>query len=222
MVKKTWPRHGDEASEESTKMKPAGPRAPKKTKVSTEGKCRACGSTTHRRSTHRDCPFNKKVCSTDVSSRLEDDQASENSDAIGVSEDSLTNEEGFSLEEHAASSDSDWCYKDDILRHIECTCGAISRAHKKDCPLSSRNRYVGCTLFAKTESQTCKGTGLTVANVDKNSAQPFQLGKRERLPQKKPPTANKGKSQASSVQVGDYVSVHMKRLGKYHIPCRVV
>ena len=137
--------YGDEVIEESTKVKPAGPRAHKKTKVSTEGKCRACGSTTHRRSTHRDCPFNKKkkVCSTDVSSRLEEegDQVSENSDVIGVSEDSLTDEEGFSLEERTASSDSDWCFEDDILRHTcsECTCGAISRAHKKDCPLSSRN-----------------------------------------------------------------------------------
>ena len=62
---------------------------------------------------------------------------SENSDVIGVSEDSLTDEEGFSLEERAASSDSDWCYKDNILRCGECTCGAISRPHKKDCLLSS-------------------------------------------------------------------------------------
>ena len=103
-----------------------GPKAHKKTKVSTERKCRACGSTTHRRSTHRDCPFNK-MCSTDVSSWLaEDDQASENSDVIGVSEESLTDEEGFSLEERTASSDSDWCFEDDILRHSDCTCIAIS------------------------------------------------------------------------------------------------
>ena len=74
-------------------------------------------STTHRHSTHRDCPFNKKLCSTDVSSRLaEDDQASKNSDVIGVSEDSMTNEEDFSLEERTGSSDSDWCFEDDILR----------------------------------------------------------------------------------------------------------
>ena len=77
--------------------------------MSTEGKCRACGSTTHQCSTHRDCPFHKKVCDTDVSSRLEeDDQVSENSDVVGVSEDSLTDEEGFSLERCTASSDSDW------------------------------------------------------------------------------------------------------------------
>ena len=206
--------YGDDANEESTKVKSAGPRAHKKTKVSTEGKCRACGFTTHQRSTHRDCPFNK-VCGTDDSSRLEDDQVSENSDVIGVSEDSLTDEEGFSLKEHAASSDSDWCFEDNILRHSECTCGAMSRAHKKDCPLSSRNRYVGCTLFAKAKSQTCKGAGLTVADVEKNSAQPSQLGKRERHPKKKPPTVSKRKSEGSSFQVGDYVSVHMESWGKF-------
>ena len=74
--------YGDDASEESTRVKPAGSRAHKKTKVSPKGKCRACGSTTHRRSTHRDCPFNEKVCGTDVSSRLEDDQVSKNSDVL--------------------------------------------------------------------------------------------------------------------------------------------
>ena len=61
----------------------------KGTQMSPKGKCRACGSTTHRRSSHRDCHFNK-VCSTDISSRLEedDDKVSENSDVIKVSEDS--------------------------------------------------------------------------------------------------------------------------------------
>ena len=27
-----------------------------------------------------------------------------------------------------------------------------SRAHKRDCPSNSRNRYVGCTLFPKASS----------------------------------------------------------------------
>ena len=61
-----------------------------------------------------------------------------------------------------------------------------------------------------------------MTDVEKNSAQPSQLGKRERLPKKKPPTANKRKSEGSSFQVGDYVSVHIKSLEKYHIPCHVV
>ena len=45
---------------------------------------------------HAGTPFNKLVCGTDVSSKLEeDDQVSENNDVMGVSEDSLTYEEGF-------------------------------------------------------------------------------------------------------------------------------
>ena len=58
---------------------------------------------------------------TDVSSRLEeDDQVSKNSDVIRVSEDSLTHEEGFPLEESTASSDSNWCFEDHIVSvHVE-------------------------------------------------------------------------------------------------------
>ena len=202
-------------------VKPTGPRAHKKNKVSTEGKCRACGSTTHRRSTHRDCP-DKKVRGTDVSSRLKDDQMSENSDVIGVSEDSLTDEDEFSSDEHAASSDSDWCLEDDILRCSECTCGAVSQTHNKDCPLSSRDCDTGCTSFAKADSKACSGVRSTVADVEKTSVHPAELGKRERLPSEKPPTVSKRKPKCSSFQVGDYVSVHSKSSEKYHIPCRVV
>ena len=44
---------------------------------------------------------------------------------------------------------SGWCFEDDIM---SCLCGARSRAHKKECPLNSRNRYVRWTLFPKASS----------------------------------------------------------------------
>ena len=48
------------------------------------------------------------------------------------------------------TGDSSWCFEDDVSG-ITCLCGACSRAHK-ECPLNSRNRYVGCTLFPKASS----------------------------------------------------------------------
>ena len=35
----------------------------------------------------------------------------------------------------------------DIVSGVQCTCGAEGRAHKKGCPMNSRNRYPGRALF---------------------------------------------------------------------------
>ena len=49
---------------------------------------------------------------------------------------------GVSLDESDDSSMSadDWSYEDEIISGRTCLCGAGGRAHKKDCPMSSRNR----------------------------------------------------------------------------------
>ena len=64
------------------------------------------------------------------------------------SEDSLSDAESISLKESVPTptGDSSWCFEDDIISGIICLCGVQGRAHKKECPLNSRNRYIGCTV----------------------------------------------------------------------------
>ena len=63
--RKEWSKkHGhdtygdDDSDEDGVELKSDGRKGQRS---STGGKCKACGSTTHRRSSHRDCPFNKNL-----------------------------------------------------------------------------------------------------------------------------------------------------------------
>ena len=69
--------------------------------------------------------------------------------SIHVATSVLSDVEENSSEDSVPSSGSDWCFEDDIFSSNLCTCGAGSRAHKKDCVMSSRNRYPGSVLFPK-------------------------------------------------------------------------
>ena len=92
-------------------------------------KCR-CGSSTHNRTSHWDCPLNKKR-KVDVNP------------IVPETEDSDTVPKG-SLCGHGLSSDGscDEWFSDDL-----CFCGASNRAHKSHCPLNSRN-YPSLDLLA--------------------------------------------------------------------------
>lgn len=141
---------GDSSDEDHVEHKSKGQKEQQST---TGGKCRACGSTTHRCSNHRDCPFNKKEQDAGISSGVkEDDTASENSDDVHSSPAALSDAEKISSECNVVIEDSEWCFEDDIISGNVCTCGAISRAHKKDCPLCSWSRYGGRALFCTSSS----------------------------------------------------------------------
>ena len=73
---------------------------------------------------------------------------SENSDVMTSTDNILSEAEDFSSEDSEAMSNGEWCFEDDIITDM-CICGAGGRAHKKDCPMSSRNRYPSCILFPK-------------------------------------------------------------------------
>ena len=107
-----------------------------------------------------------------------------------------------------------------------CTCGTLSRAHKTDCPMSSRNRYPSCTLFPKVscdESHTDdKSDDSTLPKVNEHLAGSTQLGKRDRLAIDETPSVKKSKPDFPSFKVGDHVCVHNSKLDKHYIPCRVV
>ena len=108
--------------------------------------CNKCGSTTHSRSTHRDCPFNKKPLNT----------ANEPADLQAMDTEQISPTESSADEFSEGSNDSDAAeeYCDLLLSDEEldidlfeeaitsgCTCGALNRAHKKACPMNSRARY---------------------------------------------------------------------------------
>ena len=55
-----------------------------------------------------------------------DDRASDNNDVISYSEDTLSDAESISLEKSVPTptSDTSWCFEDDIISGI-CLCGAL-------------------------------------------------------------------------------------------------
>ena len=208
--RKLWSkRHGhdtygsDDSDTDEDELKPKG-----RKKRTTGGKCK-CGSTTHLRTNHSDCPYNVKNQKSGVS---EDDGGSDNSDVIYYSEDSLSDAESISLKGSVPTpiGDTSWCFEDDIISGNICMCGALGRAHKKDCPLNSRNRYVGCTLFPKASS---------AKPPEAKKSGPTCLGKREKPASEKALPAKKPRP---NLKVGDCVNLHDGKLGKYHLPCCVV
>ena len=78
--------------------------------------CSACRSSTHKRPTHRDCPFN--------SAALVDSEGQESS----VVTPSSGEPESDSLEFEPPTGGL-------------CTCGSSGRTHKRECPLSLRKRF---------------------------------------------------------------------------------
>ena len=92
-------------------------------------KPRACGSSSHQRSSHKDCPFNKTSDKKDgqsETSTLVLGHVSESGEEISY--DDLSDLGGFS----SASEES-------VV--VVCTCGAERRAHKRTCPLSCRSGH---------------------------------------------------------------------------------
>ena len=94
-----------------------------------KGKCAACGSSTHQRSSHKDCPFRKSRAKKGA----HPDHTAE--EVIPASETGEDTSNGDSSDSQESEIDS-------------CTCGAEGRAHKRGCPLSYRNHLPpGHALF---------------------------------------------------------------------------
>ena len=149
MKRKEWSRkhghdtYGDDDAHDDSDHEPEEKKGKTRAKREVQGGqvCAACGSSTHKRSSHRDCPFNKKrgACTMrpkNVTPALKEGLQAD----IGS-----TSSEGASSVVHCSDdamtdvvTDADVC---------ECTCGAEGRAHKRNCPMSSRGRYPGRALF---------------------------------------------------------------------------
>jgi hypothetical protein len=108
--------------------------------------CGACSSTMHKCSSHKDFPFYKgKGAITHAK------KESKSTHAVPVLSES-DREIVSSVIDSDASSDVQFL-DDNIDCSDSCTCGTTGRAHKRDCPMSSRKRYPGRTLFPLHEVQ---------------------------------------------------------------------
>ena len=88
-------------------------------------------------------PRVKRGAATGVESDFEHQPDSELTSSDSSDEESMSSDSGSDV-----SSDV-WCLEDDIIdmvSMIQCTRGADGRANK-DCPMNSRHRYSGHTLF---------------------------------------------------------------------------
>ena len=98
-----------------------------------------------------------------------------------------------------------------------CVCGALGRAHKRDCPMSSRSgrpKEVYSTDSRLSQSDSPWGA------VGKSKSNLSTSGKRKSQEMDKHPV--KKKRVSTSFEVGNYVSLHSSSLVSQHVPCRIV
>ena len=105
----------------------------------------------------------------------------------------------------------------DAVEAASCTCNAGSRAHKKCCPLNSRNRYSSLAVNIGSSSRG-KQSGVSCVKVADSTTSSTSVEKRVGNHCTGVPT----KKRNCNFVVGDYVCVHSNSLDKHHIPCRVV
>ena len=164
-------------------------------KRAVEGKCKACGSTTHQRSNHKECPFNKTKVPPYCTSTCVADEHAHVLDSSDCSGNSTVVSSGELLHDEIVSTAS------------SCTCLTGSRAHQRDCPMSLRSRYpsrralFGVPLMSSSEGIAKSGVESALCKMLEQPA----------TKKKKP-----------NWMVGDVVTIHSKILGNYHVICRIV
>ena len=166
-----------------------------------KGKCAACGSSTHQRSSHRDCPFHK-------------DRAKK--EALSVSPSDRSTRAASESGNESLGGPSDSGMSDEVEIDI-CTCGTEGRAHKRGCPLSLRNHKPGGrTLFPACDSGALAVPGVP-CSPKRHTPAPVEVVKPEVKDVK--PITNVGKPEFT---VGDYVCIHGRNMGDFHVSCRIV
>ena len=120
-----------ESDHEKVVKRKRGKAKPSKAKSKSEGLCSACGSSTHKRSTHRDCPFNTKRSTAKTSTKpviVPVDSPPQSSDAVS--------------DVHSISDVQSETGGIDSMMYDMCTCGSSGRAHKRDCLMNFRKRHL--------------------------------------------------------------------------------
>ena len=152
-------------------------------------KCTSCGASSHQRSSHSKCPFYQGNGAS---------AGSKNTDPVFPECDEDISQ---SVVTSATSSEID--------REIDeisfCTCEAEGRAHRRDCPVSSRKRYPSRALFPCLNSaESCAVVAISEGDLETAVV------------------AHTSDKKTVDMIVGAYVCLYSRRLGKYHLPCRIV
>ena len=197
-IRKAWTKkHGHDTygeEDEDIEHDPNLTNRGKKRQKVAEGKCAACGSTTHRRSNHRDCPFNKRR-------KVEIDTLKHTDDIQALPEDG-------DIQMQQGDLYDDRVLDDDVISGVLCTCGAINRAHKSSCPMSSRN-YPSRVLFPSDEGAPSE----IVVPAAKPETVKRDVAEVNHTSKVKP---------SPSFVPGACVCLHSNKLIKQHILCRIV
>ena len=178
-----------------------------------EGQCK-CGSTTHLWTSHIECPYNKKRINDAPTLPHKDDDASPPHSHLS---DNLSTDGDNSSDESVSTSNDDWCYEDDIISSVMCVCGALGRAHKKDCRMSSRS---GLPIEVYSADSRLSQSDSSWGAVGKSKSNLSISGERKSQEIDEHPI--KMKRVATSFEVGNYVCLHSSRLVSQHVPCRIV
>ena len=183
-----------------------GKAKPRKAKSKSDGLCSACGSSTHKRRTHRDCPFNTKRSTAKTSTKpviVAVDSPSQSSDAVS--------------DVHSISdiqSETGGIDSDDYMMYDLCTCGSSGRAHKRDCLMNFRRRRLSQSP-GESKPDTARSPSPSNPGPPSVSLEPECVV----IDDVSPPPTEQAKPQ---IKVGDYVSVHSRVMGSSRLPCRVV
>ena len=195
-----------------------GKAKPRKAKPKGESVCGACGSSTHKRRTHRDCPFNTKRSTAKTSTKpviVAVDSPSQGSDAVSDVH-SVQSETGGidSSDVHSVQSETGGIDSDDYMMYDLCTCGNSGRAHKSDCLMNFRRRHLPQSP-GESKPDTARSPSPSNPGPPSVSPEPECVV----IYDVSPPPTEQARPQ---IKVGDYVSVHSRGMGSSHLPCRVV
>ncbi len=199
--------YGGDTEDLDSEAKPKHSKQAKQKGKSSGNVCR-CGSTSHSRTSHRDCPLNmknlpKSAVPPAAVRRKRDVSTDEDTEEALYSH-------GLSSDDSAGESSYRECYdSDESVRYsswsdddvVQCTCGAEGRAHKRGCPMNSRQYFCGATSSDSTAKVPVK-RGLWAATAD-TSKPPF-----------------KKRRGSLKFQPGDHVCIHASSV--LHVTCPVV
>ena len=169
-----------------------GKAKPTKPKPKGESVCSACGSSTHKRSTHTKRSTEKTSTKPVI---IPVDSPSQSSDAVS---------DVHSISD--AVSETGSIDSDDYMMYDLCTCGSSGRAHKSDCLMNFRTRHLPLSP-GESKPDTAHSPPLS------NPGPPSVCREPECVVI--PPT----EQARPQIKVGDYVSVHGRDMGSSHLPC---
>ena len=195
----------DESDHGKVVKRKRGIAKPRKAKPKSEGLCSACGSSTHKRRTHRDCPFDTKRSAAKTSTKpviVAVDSPSQSSDAVSDVHSIQSETCGIdSSDVHSVQSETGGIDSDDYMMYDLCTCGSSGRAHKRDCLMNFRKRHLPLSP-GESKPDTARSPSLSNPGPPSVSPEPECVV----IDDASPPPTEQAKPQIK--KFGDYVSVH--------------